>query len=95
MSTEGMAVNALYEHLISVAESLKIKDFQKRYKSPRVVAQRLANIKDGLSFVRPTVSRTALGNPSRADKYGLFQRSPSRLGCLAPEDSHLLQIGLQ
>jgi len=95
MSTEGMAANGIYEHLISAAESLKIKDIQKRYKSLRAVAQRLANIKDGLSFVRPTVSQTALGNPSRADKYGLFRRSPSRPRLFGPEDSHFLRIGLQ
>ncbi|MCI0482240.1 MAG: hypothetical protein L0213_11720, partial [Candidatus Dadabacteria bacterium] len=47
----GETAHELYERLVKWAEDNKIRDFSRRYKSPKSVAQRLAHIKDGLAQV--------------------------------------------
>lgn len=46
---DNKSTSELYAMLVEEAESLKIKDFTKRYKSPISIGKRLANIKDELS----------------------------------------------
>jgi hypothetical protein len=47
----GETAHELYERLVKWAEDNKIRDFSRRYKSPKSVAQRLAHIRDGLAQV--------------------------------------------
>lgn len=46
---DNKSMSELYAMLEQEAESLKIKDFSRRYKSPISIGKRLANIKDELS----------------------------------------------
>jgi hypothetical protein len=57
----GETANELYERLVKWADDLKIKDFARRYKSPRAVAQRLSNIRDGLAQVMMVEVRSVRG----------------------------------
>lgn len=47
----GETAHELYERLVKWADDSKIRDFSRRYKNPKSVAQRLAHIKDGLAQV--------------------------------------------
>lgn len=59
---EDEAAIELYSRLKDQAEQIKLRDFDKRYKSPGSIGKRLANIKDELNEVMVFKVRVGSGN---------------------------------